>query len=262
MNFLPPEIALYLHKSTIHPCMECCCHVWAGALSWLGIVRQLQKRICRTVGPSLAASLEPLAHRQNVASLSLFYRYYFGRCSSELAHLVPLPFTWGKFTHYCDRLYDLAKWLSIHLWTKWLWVRVQLKSLKLWRFLFMFLTDLTSFSVLLFLFYQSPSSSWCMVFDANLSNIDEVLSGFSQVSCSWGKIIFKMLELTFYSKLDWDSYIISIAKTSSKKIGALIRSISLFLLSLLCISINLPYAHVWNTVVTSELVPLDATWNC
>ena len=32
------------------------------------------------VGPSLAASLEPLAHRQNVASLSLFYRYYFGRC--------------------------------------------------------------------------------------------------------------------------------------------------------------------------------------
>ena len=33
---------------------------------------------------SLAASLEPLA-RRNVAILSLFYRYYFGRCSSELA---------------------------------------------------------------------------------------------------------------------------------------------------------------------------------
>ena len=27
---------------------------------------------------------EPLAHQQNVASLSLSYRYYFGRCSSEL----------------------------------------------------------------------------------------------------------------------------------------------------------------------------------
>ena len=35
---------------------------------------------------------------------------------------------------------------------------------------------------------------------------------------------FKMLGLTFSSKLDWDSYIISIAKTTSKKIGALIRS--------------------------------------
>ena len=36
---------------------------------------------------------------------------------------------------------------------------------------------------------------------------------------------FKMLGLTFSSKLDWDSYIIFIAKTASKKIGALICSI-------------------------------------
>ena len=36
---------------------------------------------------------------------------------------------------------------------------------------------------------------------------------------------FKMLRLTFSSKLDWGSHIISIAKTTSKKIGALIRSI-------------------------------------
>ena len=35
---------------------------------------------------------------------------------------------------------------------------------------------------------------------------------------------FKMLGLTFSSKLDWGSYIISIAKTASKKIGALIYS--------------------------------------
>ena len=33
-----------------------------------------------------------------------------------------------------------------------------------------------------------------------------------------------MLGLTFSSKLDWGSYIISIAKTGSKKIGAIIRS--------------------------------------
>ena len=35
----------------------------------------------------------------------------------------------------------------------------------------------------------------------------------------------KMSGLTFSSKLDWGSYIISIAKTASKKIGALIHSI-------------------------------------
>ena len=80
MKFLSPEVALYLCKSTIRPCMEYCCHVYAGVPScYLELLDKLQKRICRTVGPSLAASLEPLAHRQNVASLSLFYRYYFGR---------------------------------------------------------------------------------------------------------------------------------------------------------------------------------------
>ena len=38
------------------------------------------------------------------------------------------------------------------------------------------------------------------------------------------KSSFKMLGLTFSFKLDWVSYIISIAKTASNKIGALIRS--------------------------------------
>ena len=38
------------------------------------------------------------------------------------------------------------------------------------------------------------------------------------------KSSFEMLGLTFSSKLDWGSYIISTAKTASKKIGALIRS--------------------------------------
>ena len=55
-----------------------------------------------------AASLEPLTHRQNVASLSLFYRYYFGRCSSELAQLLLLPFSQGRCTPCSDRLHDFS----------------------------------------------------------------------------------------------------------------------------------------------------------
>ena len=39
------------------------------------------------------------------------------------------------------------------------------------------------------------------------------------------KSSFKILGLTFSSKLGWGSYIISIAKTASKKTGALICSI-------------------------------------
>ena len=34
MKFLSPEVALYFYKSTICPCMECCCHVWTGAPSF------------------------------------------------------------------------------------------------------------------------------------------------------------------------------------------------------------------------------------
>ena len=97
MKFLSPEVALYLYKSTIRPCMEYCCHVWAGAPSCY-----------RITGPSLTASLEPLVHRRNVASLSLFYRYYFGRCSSELAQLAPLPFSQGRSTRYSVRLHDFS----------------------------------------------------------------------------------------------------------------------------------------------------------
>ena len=54
------------------------------------------------------ASQEPLAHRENVASLSLFYRYCFGRCSSELAQLVPLPFSRARSTRYSDRSHDFS----------------------------------------------------------------------------------------------------------------------------------------------------------
>ena len=62
MKFLSPEVALYLYKSTIHSCMEYCCHVWAGTPScYLDLLDKLQKQICRIVGPSIAASLEPLS---------------------------------------------------------------------------------------------------------------------------------------------------------------------------------------------------------
>ena len=55
----------------------------------------------------LAASLEPLAYCGNVASLILFYRYYFG-CSPEPAKLIPVSFSQGWCTCYSDRLHDFS----------------------------------------------------------------------------------------------------------------------------------------------------------
>ena len=92
MKFLSPKVALYVYKSTIHPCLEYCCHVWADVPScYLELLDKLQKQIYRTVGPSLTASLEPLTHRQYVASLSLFYRYFL----QDWLNLFHFPFLEG-----------------------------------------------------------------------------------------------------------------------------------------------------------------------
>ena len=74
----------------------------------LELMDKLQKWICMIVGPSLAVFLEPLTYCWNVASLSLFYRYYFRRCSSELVELITLSYSWGRSTRYFDRLHDFS----------------------------------------------------------------------------------------------------------------------------------------------------------
>ena len=54
------------------------------------------------------------------------------------------------------------------------------------------------------------------------------ITGAIDVEIGWSvfeeESFFKVLRLIFYSKLDWGSCIISIAKSASKKIGALIHS--------------------------------------
>ena len=50
------------------------------------VLNKLQKQLCRRVGPSPDASL--------------FYMYYFVRCSFELVELAPLPCSRGRSTRY------------------------------------------------------------------------------------------------------------------------------------------------------------------
>ena len=108
-KLLSAEVALYLNKSTIWWCVEYLCHVCTGAsCCYVELLDKLQKQICQTVGPSLVASLETLACHQSVASLSLFYRCYFGRCLSELAHLVPVLCSRGRSNGYSDKLHDFS----------------------------------------------------------------------------------------------------------------------------------------------------------
>ena len=79
------------------------------------------------------------------------------------------------------------------------------------------------------------------------------------------KSYFKMLGLTFSSKLNWGLYIFSIAKTASKKIGALIRSmkflspdVALYLYKYTTRSSCIQYCcHVWADTPSCYLELLD-----
>ena len=60
--------------------LEYCCHSLAVAICYVELLDKVQRRICKNVGTSLATPLELMVHRGNVASVSLFRRYYFGIC--------------------------------------------------------------------------------------------------------------------------------------------------------------------------------------
>ena len=73
---------------------------------------------------------------------------------------------------------------------------------------------------------------------------------------------FKTRRLTSSSKLDSGSYSISIAKTTYKKIGALICSMKFHSPEVALYPYNLPYGHAWNAVIMSELMLPVSSWNC
>ena len=79
---------------------------------------------------------------------------------------------------------------------------------------------------------------------------------------------FKMLGLSFSSKLDWGSYIISISKIVSSEIGALIRSmnfvspeVDLYFYKSIIRSCMKYYYHVWTGAPSYYLEILDKLKN-
>ena len=99
LKFLSDEVALYIYKSAISSYMVNVV-VMSGlvlpAVTWTYCISHINGYI------GLLATLGPLVHRLNVASVSRFYLYYFGRCSSELVELVLPPCSHTKSTHYTN----------------------------------------------------------------------------------------------------------------------------------------------------------------
>ena len=52
------------------------------------LIDRVQKQVVSLVGSGLSSDLQALSDRRDVAILSLFYKYYYVKCPSELADLV------------------------------------------------------------------------------------------------------------------------------------------------------------------------------
>nr|CAI5865543.1 unnamed protein product [Callosobruchus analis] len=85
-----PEQLLLLYKAQIRPSLEYCSHVWGCAPKHsLKLLDSIQNRAVKLIDTdNLTKDLHSLEHRRRVAGLSLFYRFYHGRCSSELSQII------------------------------------------------------------------------------------------------------------------------------------------------------------------------------
>ena len=100
-----------LYTGFIRPCLEYCSHIW-GSSPYTSLLDRIESKAIRLIGhPSLTSTLDPLSLRRKVASQSLFYRYYFGHCSDELAACIPPPMARPRSTlqatfahNYCVEL--------------------------------------------------------------------------------------------------------------------------------------------------------------
>ena len=69
-GYLSEESIFYLYKATIRPCMEYCCHIWAGASrESLNLLDRIQKRISTIVGPILSSRLQSYSSSKCVFTL-------------------------------------------------------------------------------------------------------------------------------------------------------------------------------------------------
>ena len=109
-----------LYTGFIRPCLEYCTHIW-GCSPYTSLLNRVEsKAICLIGDPSLTSTLDPLSFCRKVASLSLFYCYYFGHCSDELAAYIPPPMARPRFTrqtsfahNYCVELSNTRiNWFS------------------------------------------------------------------------------------------------------------------------------------------------------
>ena len=80
--------------------------LWCSKVPYgLDLLDQVQKQEVGLVGSGLSSDLQALSHRRDVASLSLFYKYYYGKCCSKLAHQVPPKRATVRSTRFSEQMH-------------------------------------------------------------------------------------------------------------------------------------------------------------
>lgn len=85
-KYLTPDAVLYLYKGQIRPKIGNCGKATQELLSCLD---RVQNRLQSLVWDAFFSSPQPLSHKTDVAGLSLLYRYFHGKCLSDLQSIVP-----------------------------------------------------------------------------------------------------------------------------------------------------------------------------
>ena len=76
----------------------------------LNMLNKLQGQVCRTIGPTLAGSLEPLTldSSSKCSHFKTFLLVLYCRGSSDMAELVSLLYSCGTSSRYSDKRNDFS----------------------------------------------------------------------------------------------------------------------------------------------------------
>ncbi|KAL7639216.1 UNVERIFIED_CONTAM: hypothetical protein RMT77_010750 [Armadillidium vulgare] len=87
-------------------------HIW-GDFTHRALLEKVESRAFGLINsPALTNSLQSLSARRIVASLSLYYRYYNGHCSSELSRCIPPPLRRARATRLSTQSHPFSVQLS------------------------------------------------------------------------------------------------------------------------------------------------------
>merc|ERR1712035_134538 len=91
--------------------MEYASHIWGGS-THTSLLNRVESKAFRLINsPPLTDNLQSLKIHRDVASLSIFYQYFHGNCSSELANCMSPPLWWPR----CTRLSTYSHSFSVQL---------------------------------------------------------------------------------------------------------------------------------------------------